>query len=123
MYKILVNDPRDGQKILLVTDTGGEGVAPETILWDERKDGPMPEVEIGAMERSDGKLVLNEKMKEECEKKEADERATKLEEKEKQNESMAKRLEIYKLMSDKKASIEQIQEFLVEAHSDELQSN
>ena len=58
MNKLLVNSPAGRQEIIEVSDGGGYfDVA--RVIWDERIDGPMPAVTLGAMVRSGDTLVID----------------------------------------------------------------
>lgn len=48
--KLLVNAPSGKQEIIEVSEGGGY-FDPARVLWDERVDGPLPEITLGAMVR------------------------------------------------------------------------
>lgn len=48
--KILVNNPHGQQEVINILE-GGEYFDKSRILWDERQDGPMPEITLGGMVR------------------------------------------------------------------------
>lgn len=57
--KLLVNAPTGDQQIIEVGEGGG--YFDETlILWDERVDGPLPEITLGAMIKVDDTLVFDQ---------------------------------------------------------------
>lgn len=55
MAKLLVNAPTGEQQIIEVGVGGGYYDA-SRVLWDERVDGPLPEVQLGGMVRVGGAL-------------------------------------------------------------------
>lgn len=58
MYKLLVNAPTGLQEVIEVTATGSY-FDPERVLWDERRDGPLPDVTLGGMVRERTVTILN----------------------------------------------------------------
>ena len=56
--KILVNAPSGVQEIIEISD-GGNYFDRTLVLWDERVDGEMPSITIGAMKREEGNLVYD----------------------------------------------------------------
>jgi hypothetical protein len=56
--KILVNAPNGIQEIIEISESGGY-FDPTLVLWDERVDGEMPSITIGAMKREGGNLVYD----------------------------------------------------------------
>ena len=50
MYKLLVNAPSGLQELIEVGE-GGSYFDDTLVIWDERKDGPLPEVTVGGMVR------------------------------------------------------------------------
>jgi hypothetical protein len=57
--KLLVNTPVGTQEIIAV-GPGGQYFEPSRVLWDERVDGPLPSVILGAMRREGSSLVVDE---------------------------------------------------------------
>ena len=58
MKKLLVNAPNGLQEIVEIQDTGSY-FDPSLVIWDERTDGPLPEITIGGMVRSQGALKFS----------------------------------------------------------------
>lgn len=58
MPKLLVNAPSGVQEIIEIGE-GGSYFEPERVLWDERKDGALPEVTVGGMVRNGAELVYD----------------------------------------------------------------
>lgn len=56
MAKLLVDSPI-GEQILLDIDDTGSYFDPNLVQWDERKDGTMPEITLGKMQRVGNELV------------------------------------------------------------------
>ena len=56
--KLLVNAPTGDQEIIEVGEGGGYFDA-SGVLWDERTDGPMPDVTPGGLVRSGNALVAD----------------------------------------------------------------
>lgn len=56
MYKLLVNAPSGKQELIEVSETGSY-FDPSLVLWDERVDGPLPEITLGKMQRVNDALV------------------------------------------------------------------
>lgn len=56
MYKLLVNAPSGKQELIEVSETGSY-FDPALVLWDERTDGPLPEITLGKMQRSGNELI------------------------------------------------------------------
>lgn len=56
--KLLINAPSGNQQIIEVSDGGGY-FDPARVLWDEREDGPLPEITLGGMVREGGALVFD----------------------------------------------------------------
>ncbi len=61
MTKLLVNSPSGEQEIIEV-DVTGKYFDLARVLWDERIDGPMPEIVAGKMQRSGNALVVAEQL-------------------------------------------------------------
>jgi len=59
MNKLLVNAPTGRQEIIVI-GPGGSYFDPHRVLWDERFDGPMPEVTLGGMLRLGGYMVVDQ---------------------------------------------------------------
>ena len=59
MSKLLVNAPSGAQEIIEVGDGGGY-FDTARVLWDEREDGPLPEITLGGMVRSGAELVFSQ---------------------------------------------------------------
>lgn len=59
MKQLLVNTPAGAQEIIAV-DQGGGYFDPARVLWDERTDGPLPDVTLGAMVRVNGALEVDQ---------------------------------------------------------------
>lgn len=58
MAKLLVNAPDGVQKVIEVSDGGGYFDA-SLVIWDERIDGPLPEITEGGMVRDGALLVFD----------------------------------------------------------------
>lgn len=58
MYKLLVNSPTGLQEIVEVTASGSYFDS-SLVIWDERKDGPLPEVTLGGMVRERTVTIVN----------------------------------------------------------------
>ena len=56
--KILVNAPSGIQEIIEISENGGYFDS-TLVLWDERVDGEMPSITIGAMKREGKNLVYD----------------------------------------------------------------
>lgn len=56
---LLVNAPSGEQQKIVVGATGGY-FDPDRVLWDERVDGPLPEITLGGMVRVNGDLVFDQ---------------------------------------------------------------
>jgi len=56
MPRLLVNSPSGEQKIIEI-DATGEYYDVTKIVWDESRDGAMPDVTLGKMERSGNSLI------------------------------------------------------------------
>ena len=56
--KILVNAPSGIQEIIEISESGSYFDS-TLVLWDERVDGEMPSITIGAMKREGGNLVYD----------------------------------------------------------------
>lgn len=54
--KLLVNTPTGLQEIIEIGKGGGYFDAAR-VVWDERTDGPMPELTMGGMKRGDGRVL------------------------------------------------------------------
>ena len=59
MKKLLVNTPSGAQEIITVGEGGGY-FDEARVLWDERVDGVLPEIIIGAMKRVGDVLIYDE---------------------------------------------------------------
>lgn len=59
MFKLLVNAPSGKQEIVEVSESGGYFDA-SRVLWDEREDGPLPDITIGGMVRSGDSLTFDQ---------------------------------------------------------------
>lgn len=57
--KLLVNTPQNTQEILEIDVSGGY-FDNTRIVWDERIDGILPEITLGAMVRENNKLVFSQ---------------------------------------------------------------
>lgn len=57
--RILVNAP-SGEQQLIDLGPGGKYFDESRVLWDERKDGPLPEVTVGGMVRDGDALRFDE---------------------------------------------------------------
>lgn len=57
--KLLVNAPTGLQELIEVGDGGGY-FDPARVLWDERDDGPLPEITRGGMVRVGGALTFDQ---------------------------------------------------------------
>ena len=58
MHKLLVNAPSGDQQVIEVREGGGY-FDPARVLWDERLDGPLPEITLGGMVRDGDSLVVD----------------------------------------------------------------
>ena len=59
MSKLLVNAPSGDQQLIQVGP--GSGYFDESrVIWDERADGPLPEITLGGMVRSGSSLVFDQ---------------------------------------------------------------
>jgi len=56
MSRLLVNSPSGEQKIIEISSTG-QYYDSTKVLWDESKDGSMPDVVIGKMQRVGNSLI------------------------------------------------------------------
>lgn len=56
MPNLLVNAPSGRQEIIEISATGSYFDA-ALVIWDERTDGPLPELTIGKMQRSGDQLI------------------------------------------------------------------
>lgn len=56
--KLLVNSP-GGQQELIEVGEGGGYFDSSRVLWDEREDGPLPEITLGGMRRAGSSLVFD----------------------------------------------------------------
>lgn len=59
MSKLLVNAPTGAQDVIEVGE-GGSYFDSARVLWDERVDGPLPEITLGGMVRVDDSLVFSQ---------------------------------------------------------------
>jgi len=57
--KILVNAPTGVQEVIDL-GPGGAYFDLDRVLWDERTDGPMPDITLGGMVREGGILVYSQ---------------------------------------------------------------
>lgn len=56
MANLLINSP-SGEQILVEVDATGSYYDQSRVIWDERTDGPMPEITLGKMQRVGNELV------------------------------------------------------------------
>ena len=56
MPRLLVNSP-SGEQIIIEIDPTGDYYDVTKVVWDESKDGPMPDVTLGKMARSGDSLI------------------------------------------------------------------
>lgn len=56
MPRLLVNSP-SGEQIIIEIDPTGDYYDVTKIVWDESRDGPMPDVILGKMARSGSSLI------------------------------------------------------------------
>ncbi len=56
MYELLVTCP-DGEQMIITVDEGGGFYDDSRVMWDVRKDGAMPQVTLGKMQRIGGQLI------------------------------------------------------------------
>lgn len=56
MFKLLVNSP-SGEQLIEYVDETGSYYDTSKVLWDERKRGPMPPVELGKMQLVGNDLI------------------------------------------------------------------
>lgn len=59
MNKLLVNAPTGAQEVIEVSEGGGY-FDNSRVLWDERTDGPLPEITLGGMVREGNALVFSQ---------------------------------------------------------------
>lgn len=59
MPKLLVNAPTGDQQLIKVGEGGGY-FDDSRVLWDERKDGPLPEIILNGMAREEQGLVFSQ---------------------------------------------------------------
>jgi hypothetical protein len=59
MIKLLVNTPTGCQEVIEVGNGGGY-FDPSRVLWDERVDGPLPEITLGGMVRNGAALEFSQ---------------------------------------------------------------
>jgi hypothetical protein len=59
MYKLLVNAPTGAQEIVTVGEGGGY-FDTSRVLWDERADGPLPDITLGGMVRNGQALEFDQ---------------------------------------------------------------
>ncbi len=57
--KLLVNAQGGAQELIEVGEGGGY-FDPARVLWDERTDGPLPQITLGGMVREGGSLVFDQ---------------------------------------------------------------
>ena len=62
--KLLIDAPT-GQQELIEIGEGGGYFDPSRVLWDERTDGPLPEITLGGVVRVGNTLVFNQSRMEE----------------------------------------------------------
>jgi hypothetical protein len=60
--RLLIIDPLFGRQLIEIGE-GGSYNDPERVLWDERSDGPMPDIDIGGAIRVDDDLHFDEEVK------------------------------------------------------------
>lgn len=65
--KMLVNNPFGGQEIIEILE-GGDYFDKGLVIWDERIDGPMPDVQVGGMVRDEQGLHFDKELFEQNEK-------------------------------------------------------
>src|SRR3990167_7876853 len=59
MPKLLVNAPTGDQRVIEVNESGGY-FDESLVLWDERKDGPLPDVTLNGMVRNGNSLAFDQ---------------------------------------------------------------
>lgn len=59
--KLLVNTPLGTQEVIEILEGGGYFDL-NLVLWDERIDGPLPEITIGGMIRDGDNLLFSEEL-------------------------------------------------------------
>lgn len=59
MYELLVISPA-GEQMVITVDEGGGYYDDNRVLWDVRKDGVMPQVTLGKMQRVGGQLITQD---------------------------------------------------------------
>jgi hypothetical protein len=57
--KLLVNAPSGAQELIQIGE-GGSYFDAARVLWDEREDGPLPEITLGGMARDGAALVFSQ---------------------------------------------------------------
>jgi hypothetical protein len=62
MKKLLVNSPSGAQEIIVVS-AGGGYFDESRVVWDERKDGPLPSITLGGMKRTGNSLEFDQTVK------------------------------------------------------------
>lgn len=116
-YSLLVNNPHGDQEIVVLRATGSYSL-PDSVLWDERKDGPLPGgIYLGAMVRIKNTLAVDKNLLAASQQKAADQQA-----------QAAKRVElnlgqqktisdVLQKMQSSSASLQDIQAFLLAMHN------
>lgn len=64
MIRLLVNNPDTGQQVIEIDDSGSY-FDESLVLWDERVDGPLPEIQAGGLVRAGDKLVFSQEIADE----------------------------------------------------------
>lgn len=64
MSTLLVNTPNGAQELVGI-GPGGAYFDPARVLWDERTDGPLPDITLGGMVREGNTLVFSQARKDE----------------------------------------------------------
>lgn len=64
MNTLLVNTPTGAQALVSI-EAGGAYFDPSRVLWDERTDGPLPDITLGGMVRESDALVFSQSRKNE----------------------------------------------------------
>lgn len=64
MKTLLVNTPTGAQALVSI-EAGGAYFDPARVLWDERTDGPLPDITLGGMVRQGNTLVFSQTRKDE----------------------------------------------------------
>ena len=59
--RLLVNAPSEVQELIHIGPGGGY-FDESRVLWDERKDGPLPDITVGGMVKNKGRLEFSQQL-------------------------------------------------------------